>query len=111
MPDAIIVFSTCANHEEAQRIAQAVVEERLAACVQLLLPIESIYRWEGAIERSQEILVLFKTTLAEFPALEKRITELHSYETPEIIAVHVVAGAEKYLKWLRDSARGVERKT
>ena len=102
MFDALIVFSTCATREEAERIARAVVEERLAACVQVLPPIQSIYRWQGAVEQSEEILMLFKTTSAQFPALEKRIAELHSYDTPEIVAVPVAAGAEKYLNWLRE---------
>ena len=104
MSEAIIVFSTCANRKEALSIASAIVKDQLAACVQLLPPIRSIYRWQGAIEQSREILMLFKTTAAQFPALEKRIGELHSYDTPEILAVPVVAGAEKYLAWLRESS-------
>lgn len=106
MSDALIVFSTCATREEAGRIARAVVEERLAACAQLLPPIQSIYRWQGAIEQSEEILMLFKTTSPHFAALGKRITEMHSYDTPEIIAVPVAAGAEKYLNWLRETTGG-----
>jgi periplasmic divalent cation tolerance protein len=105
MSDALIVFSTCANREEALAIARAIVEERLAACVQLLPPIHSVYRWRGAVEQSKEILMLFKTTLAQFSALEKRIAELHSYDTPEILAVPVAAGAEKYLAWLIEPER------
>jgi periplasmic divalent cation tolerance protein len=103
MSDAVIVFSTCANRKEARTIARAIVEERLAACVQLLPPIQSVYRWRGAVQESKEILLLFKTTLAQFAALERRISELHGYETPEILAVPVTAGAEKYLAWLRDT--------
>jgi periplasmic divalent cation tolerance protein len=105
MSDALIVFSTCANRKEALAIARAIVEERLAACVQLLPPIHSVYRWRGAVEQSKEILMLFKTTLAQFSALEKRIAELHSYDTPEILAVPVAAGAEKYLAWLIEPER------
>lgn len=105
MSDAVVVFSTCANRKEAQKIARAIVEDRLAACVQLLPPIQSIYRWQGNVEQSREVLMLFKTTAAQFPALEKRIAELHSYDTPEIIAVPVVAGAEKYLAWLRGAGQ------
>jgi periplasmic divalent cation tolerance protein len=105
MSDAVIVFSTCANRKEAQRIARKVVEESLAACVQLLPPMQSIYRWQGAIEQSKEVLMLFKTTLTNFSKLEQRITELHSYDTPEIIAIPAVAGAEKYLTWLRDAVQ------
>lgn len=103
MSDAVIVFSTCANRDEARKIARAIVEERLAACVQLLGPIQSVYRWQGAVDESEETLLLFKTTQARFPPLEKRIAELHSYDTPEIIAVPVVSGSEKYLAWLHDT--------
>ncbi len=103
MSDAVIVFSTCASRKQAQQIARVIVEERLAACVQLLPPIQSVYRWEGAIEQSKEVLMLFKTTAARFSELEKRIAELHSYDTPEIVAVPVIAGAERYLAWLRES--------
>ena len=102
MSGALIVFSTCPNRDEARKIASAIVEERLAACVQLLGPIESVYRWQGSVEQSEEILLLFKTTESQFPALEKRVTELHSYDTPEILAVPAVSAAEKYLVWLRE---------
>ncbi len=105
MSNAVVVLSTCANRKEAQKIARAAIEDRLAACVQLLPPIHSIYRWQGAVEQSREILLLFKTTAAQFPALEKRITELHSYDTPEIIALPVVAGAGKYLAWVEEATR------
>lgn len=101
MTNALIVFSTFATRDEAERIGVALVEENLAACVQLLLPMQSIYRWQGAIETSQEILMLSKTTEEKFSALAARIADLHSYDTPEILAVPVSAGAEKYLNWLR----------
>jgi periplasmic divalent cation tolerance protein len=100
MSQALVVLSTSASRKEARRIATAVVQDGLAACVQLLPPIYSFYRWQGAIEQSREILMLFKTTASQFPALEKRISELHSYDTPEILAVPVVAGAKRYLAWL-----------
>jgi periplasmic divalent cation tolerance protein len=105
MSDAVIVFSTCATRDEAERIAKAIVEERLAACVQLLPPIRSVYRWQGAVEESEEILLLIKTTGASFLPLKDRIEELHSYDTPEIMAVPVVAGAQKYLTWLQESTQ------
>jgi len=103
MAEAVVVFSTCANLDEARRIARATVEERVAACAQILPQIQSIYRWQGAVEESTEVLVLFKTTQERLPELTRRITELHSYDTPEIVAVPVSGGAEKYLFWLRDS--------
>src|ERR1700747_1772283 len=108
MSQAIVVFSTCASREEAERIARAIVGERLAACVQLLPAIQSIYHWQGEVEQSDEILMLFKTTSERFPALQRRVEELHSYQTPEIIAVPVTEGAEKYLTWLRDAVDSAE---
>src|SRR5579863_4403197 len=106
MTNALIVFATCSNGDEADRIARATVEEKLAACVQVLTPVRSIYRWQGELKIDEEILVLFKTTAERFSALQSRITELHSYETPEILAVPVRAGAEKYLRWLDESTTG-----
>jgi periplasmic divalent cation tolerance protein len=105
MSNAVIVFSTCATRDEAERIAKAIVEDGLAACVQLLPPMRSVYRWQGAVQQSEEILLLIKTTETRFPQLENRIEELHSYDTPEIIAVPVIAGAQKYLTWLQDATQ------
>jgi len=102
LPELIIVFCTCAEQDEAARIATALVEERLAACVNVLPAIESIYRWQAAVERATEILLLIKTTQAQLEALRDRIQFLHSYDTPEIIAVPVVGGSERYLDWLRE---------
>ena len=85
---------------EAQRIAHAVVSERLAACVNILPAIQSVYRWQEKIESAEEVLMLMKTTQERFPALRDRIVQLHSYDTPEIIALTIAAGAEKYLAWL-----------
>jgi periplasmic divalent cation tolerance protein len=108
MSEAVVVFSTCASLEEARRIARATVEERFAACAQVVPQIQSIYYWQGAVEESAEALVLFKTTAERLPKLEKRIAELHSYDTPEILAVPVGGGAERYLAWLRDSVSPAE---
>jgi periplasmic divalent cation tolerance protein len=101
MRDAAVVFSTCASLDEARRIAGAVVEARLAACVQLLPGLQSVYRWQGAIEQGEEVLMLFKTTEDRLPRLKERIAELHSYDTPEFVAVPVCGGSERYLEWLR----------
>lgn len=103
MTNAVIILSTCANRDEAERIARALVQESLAACVQLLPPMQSIYRWQGAVETSEEILMLSKTTEERFSAVAARINELHSYDTPEIVAMPISAGAEKYLEWLNKS--------
>jgi periplasmic divalent cation tolerance protein len=98
----VLALCTCGSNEEASRIANTLVEARLAACVNILSPVQSIYRWQGRVETAAEILLLIKTTDERFPALQQRISELHSYETPEIIAVPIVAGLDKYLTWLRE---------
>lgn len=100
MSDAVIVFCTCENHAQAMQIAEALVNARLAACVNLLPPVQSIYRWQGKVETAAEVLLLIKTTRDQFPALEERIQQLHTYDTPEIIAVPIIEGSEKYLSWL-----------
>lgn len=101
MRDAAVVFSTCATLDEARRIAGAIVEARLAACVQVLPGLQSVYRWQGAVEHAQEVLMLFKTTEDCLPGLKKRVADLHSYDTPEFVVVPVCGGSEKYLAWLR----------
>jgi periplasmic divalent cation tolerance protein len=100
--DAIVVFMTAANVEEATRLAEMLVGAHLAACVQILPEIESVYRWQEKVERQSEILLLAKTTRAKFTELEREVRALHSYDTPEIIAVPVVMGSAKYLHWLKD---------
>src|SRR5215207_8865234 len=101
--DAIVVFMTAANGEEAARLADMLVGAHLAACVQILPEMESVYRWEGKIERQSEVLLLAKTTQSKFDELEREVRALHSYETPEIIAVPVTAGSSPYLEWLNSS--------
>src|ERR1051325_6549396 len=100
--DAIVVFMTAANGEEATRLAEMLVGAHLAACVQILPEMESVYRWQGKTDRQSEILLLAKTTRAKFDDLEREVRALHSYDTPEIIAVPVVIGSGPYLHWLRD---------
>jgi periplasmic divalent cation tolerance protein len=99
--DALIVFCTCGTIEDARRLARTLVEEGLAACVTTLSAVESIYRWHGAIESAAEWLLLIKSTQERYPDLERRIVELHTYDTPEILAVPASAGLDKYLEWLR----------
>ena len=103
--DPIIVFMTAANGEEATRLADLIIGAHLAACVQILPEMESVYRWEGQIERQSEILLLAKTTMGKFADLEREVRALHSYETPEIVAVPIVAGSSPYLEWLSQSLR------
>ena len=101
--EPIVVLLTAANGEEAVRLADMLIGAHLAACVQILPEMESVYRWEGKIERQPEILLLAKTTRSKFDELEREVRALHSYETPEIIALPVVAGSAPYLAWLRAS--------
>jgi len=101
--DPILVFMTAANVEEASRLADLVIGAHLAACVQILPEMESVYRWQGKIERQSEILLIAKTTAAKFADLEREVRALHSYETPEIIAIPLVAGSTPYLEWIKDS--------
>jgi len=103
--EAIIVFMTASNGEEAARLADMLVGAHLAACVQILPEMESVYRWQGKIERAPEILLLAKTTKSKFEELEREVRALHSYDTPEIIAVPVVAGSAAYLDWLIESTK------
>lgn len=98
--DAIVVFMTAANGEEAARLAEMLVGAHLAVCVQILPEMESVYRWQGKIERQSEILLLAKTTQEKFGELEREVRALHSYDTPEIIAVPVSEASAPYLKWL-----------
>ena len=105
MNDAIVVFMTASNADEARRIADHLVEEQLAACVQILPEIESIYRWNDEIQREKELLILAKTTADRFPALEKSVRAIHSYETPEIVAVPASEVSEPYRAWLIASVR------
>ncbi|HEV2913683.1 MAG TPA: divalent-cation tolerance protein CutA [Pyrinomonadaceae bacterium] len=98
--DAIVVLMTAGSREEAARLAEMLVGARLAACVQIMPEMESIYHWKGAVHRDPEILLLAKTTRGRFDELEREVRALHSYETPEIIALSVEAGSAPYLEWL-----------
>ena len=101
--NAIVVFLTTPNREEAVRIADLLVGARLAACVQILPEIESVYRWEGKVERHSEVLLLAKTSKEKFVDLEREVRAIHSYETPEIVAVTAAEVSSPYLKWLEES--------
>jgi len=100
MTDKIVVLSTCGSPEEAERIARALVSKRLAACVNLLPAVRSIYRWKGAVEDAQETLLVVKSSRALFEELRAEIEKLHSYEVAEVIAMPIVDGSEAYLEWL-----------
>lgn len=97
---AYLVFCTCPDRDTAERIAQALVERRVAACVNLLPGVTSVYRWGDAVERADEVLLLIKAPSADYLALEAALRELHPYELPEIIAVEPAAGLPGYLAWV-----------
>ncbi len=103
MTDKIVISSTTGSEEEAWRIARALVEGRLAACVQIVPGIQSVYRWEGAVEEASEFLLLIKTSRERFQEVASAIARLHSYELPEVLATPVVDGSERYLEWLSNA--------
>jgi periplasmic divalent cation tolerance protein len=106
MPEeALVVLVTFPDVETARRIVTTLVEERLAACGNLLPNVESIYRWQGAVETASEVLVLLKTEIRSYSALEARLQELHPYEVPECLAVNVAKGSLPYLRWLNESVK------
>ncbi len=105
MSDPIVVFVTCGSEEEALKIANALVEDHLAACVNLVAPIRSIYRWEGKIWDEKEWLLIVKTQKHRFETLEKKVKSLHSYSVPEIISVPITEGSSAYLNWIGENIR------
>jgi periplasmic divalent cation tolerance protein len=106
MTDKIVVLCTCGTAEEAARVANGLVEARVAACVNVVAGMTSVYRWKGAVERSPECLLLIKSRRALFERLRGEIERLHSYETPEIIALPIVDGAKAYLAWIDQETGG-----
>jgi periplasmic divalent cation tolerance protein len=100
MTDALLVFTTLPSADKAAELAKALVEERLAACANLLPAIRSIYRWQGKLQDENEVLVLLKTRAEHLERLKLRILELHPYELPEVLAVPIEAGYQPYLDWL-----------
>ncbi|MBO1437474.1 divalent-cation tolerance protein CutA [Meiothermus sp. CFH 77666] len=99
----LIVLCTVPDASTGQTIARTLVHEGLAACVNLLPGITSVYRWQGEVQENPELLLIIKTTQARYPALEARIKELHPYEVPEIIAHRIEAGLKSYLEWITQS--------
>jgi len=105
MEEYIQVVTAIEKREDAEKIAKALVEKRLAACVQILGPIVSTYWWKGTIERAEEWLCIIKSKKKLYEELEKSIKEIHPYETPEIFALPVVAGSKEYMKWLSNEVK------
>jgi len=101
--DAILVFVTCPCAKEAGHIADSLLKKKLVACASVLPGIKSKFRWKGGIETAKEILIMAKTLRSKFAALEKEVRRCHSYEVPEIVALPIVSGSEKYLNWIAES--------
>jgi periplasmic divalent cation tolerance protein len=100
--EPIIVLVACGSEEEALKISRSLVEERLAACVSLISPVRSIYRWEGKIWDEKEWLLVIKTERKRFKEVEAKVKSLHSYSVPEIIALPIIEGSSSYLEWLSE---------
>jgi periplasmic divalent cation tolerance protein len=105
MTEALVVLVTTPTPERAAELARALVEERLAACGNVVPGLRSIYRWEGKVQEDAEALLVLKTTRARFDALRDRVLALHPYEVPEVIALPVEAGSARYLGWIADETR------
>jgi periplasmic divalent cation tolerance protein len=103
--NVLIVLTNCPDAEVADRIARTLVEQKLAACVNRLPAVDSVYRWQGAVERAVEVPLLIKTTRERLPEVQEAIRALHPYEVPEIIAIPVVAGLPAYLRWVVDETQ------
>jgi periplasmic divalent cation tolerance protein len=103
MTDKLLVLTTTGSEAEARQIAEALVERRLAACVNIVPRVQSIYRWEGKVEQAEEYLLVIKTVKTREAQVRSAIRELHSYNLPECIAIPIESGSADYLKWLSDS--------
>ena len=105
MVNHLQVITVAGSKEEASKIAETVVQKRLAACAQILGPVSSVYRWEGKVERAEEWLCIMKTRAKLYPELESLISQVHSYDVPEILAVPIVEGSKSYLSWLNTEVK------
>jgi periplasmic divalent cation tolerance protein len=108
MTDKIVILSTCATEEEAERLARLLVDARLAACVSVIPRMRSFYHWKGAVESSDECLLVIKSSRELFDSVRARIETAHSYEVPELLALPVVDGAANYMNWLDANLHGRE---
>jgi len=103
MTDKRVVLTTAGSHEQARKIARGLVERRLAACVNIVAKIESVYRWQGKVEEAEEFLLVIKTTEAAAAQVQDAIRDMHSYELPECIVISITDGSESYLRWIGES--------
>lgn len=104
--DAVVILTTWPAESDPAEMAEALVRERLAACVNIMSPMDSVYRWKGEVERTTERQVVIKTSRARVPDLQARLASLHPYDVPEWLVLPVVHGAEAYLKWIGESVEG-----
>lgn len=102
MDNVMLVYSTTPDLDTAKKIAQALVGQKLAACVGMLPGLQSVYRWQGAVHEAAEVCLMIKTTQDQFAALSETLTTLHPYEVPELIAVSLADGLPSYLQWVKD---------
>ena len=109
--DAIVVLITAASREEADRIARRLVDDRLAACVNIMPHVRSLFVWEGKLSQEDEVLLVAKSRRGRFPQLTAVVKQLHSYSVPEIIALPIVTGSSAYLNWMREETRSPQRTT
>ena len=109
MTDIVVVLCTVPDDASAETIARTLVTEKLAACVNLFSPMQSIYRWKGAVESGAERQMVIKTTRALVPALERRLKEIHPYELPEFLVVGVDGGSNAYLQWVSGEVEKLDR--
>ncbi len=104
--EVLVVLTTWPDAEKARSAARVLVEEKLAACANLVPGVESIYRWEGKVETSTEVMVIFKTTIARYQMFETRLLALHPYEVPEVVTLRVTDGLPSYLRWVESNTMG-----
>ncbi len=105
MSNYIVVYITASSVQEAKKIGRKLVEEKLAACANIISPINSIYRWQGKICDDKEALIILKTKKILFKKIENKVKALHSYEVPEVIAIPIIEGSDKYLSWLKNETK------
>lgn len=105
MTDKVVVLVTCGNADEASRIARTLVDQRLAACVNISTPVRSIYRWQGKLADEQEVLLVVKTARPLFDRVRRAVEKLHSYQVPEVVCLPIIDGAPNYLNWLSTSVK------
>jgi periplasmic divalent cation tolerance protein len=101
----VVIFVTAANKKEAEKIASALIKKKLAACVNIIENVNSLFRWQGKVDRLKEALLIVKTRKTLMNKLIKKVKSLHSYEVPEIIALPIICGDKEYLKWINESTR------